>query len=191
MDAERAHLAALAERLRAGLRRRGFDTAASDTQIVPLLVGGEDETLALARSAGAAGRARRRDPPADRAAGDVAHSIRSVERPRRGRGRRSARGAGGNGLSYIVTGTDTDVGKTVFAAGLAAALGADYWKPAQAGLEGATDSSEVARLAPRRHRAARGLSPRHAVLAARGRADRRGRDRLGQAGPAARPKDRW
>ncbi|WP_305095454.1 aminotransferase class I/II-fold pyridoxal phosphate-dependent enzyme [Croceibacterium aestuarii] len=49
MDAERAHLAALAERLRAGLRRRGFDTAASDTQIVPLLVGGEDETLALAR----------------------------------------------------------------------------------------------------------------------------------------------
>ena len=37
---------------------------------------------------------------------------------------------------YVVTGTDTDVGKTVFAAGLAAALGADYWKPVQAGLEG-------------------------------------------------------
>ncbi|WP_305095455.1 dethiobiotin synthase [Croceibacterium aestuarii] len=51
-------------------------------------------------------------------------------------------------MSYIVSGTDTDVGKTVFAAGLAAALGADYWKPAQAGLDGATDSSEVARLAP-------------------------------------------
>ena len=49
---------------------------------------------------------------------------------------------------YIVSGTDTDVGKTVFAAGLAAALKSDYWKPAQAGLEGATDSSEVARLAP-------------------------------------------
>jgi len=49
---------------------------------------------------------------------------------------------------YIVTGTDTDVGKTVFAAGLAAALDADYWKPAQAGTEGGTDSERVARLAP-------------------------------------------
>ena len=48
----------------------------------------------------------------------------------------------------IVTGTDTGVGKTVIAAGLAAALRADYWKPVQAGLEEATDSEEVARLAP-------------------------------------------
>ena len=48
----------------------------------------------------------------------------------------------------MVTGTDTDVGKTVFAAGLAAALGADYWKPVQAGLDGGTDSQRVARLAP-------------------------------------------
>lgn len=47
---------------------------------------------------------------------------------------------------YIVTGTDTDVGKTVFAAGLAAALGADYWKPVQAGLGGETDGEIVARL---------------------------------------------
>lgn len=49
---------------------------------------------------------------------------------------------------YIVTGTDTDVGKTVFAAGLSQALQAAYWKPAQAGLEGETDSQAVARLAP-------------------------------------------
>lgn len=48
----------------------------------------------------------------------------------------------------IVTGTDTDVGKTVFAAGLAQALKAAYWKPAQAGLDGETDSQAVARLAP-------------------------------------------
>lgn len=48
----------------------------------------------------------------------------------------------------IVTGTDTDVGKTVFAAGLSQALKATYWKPAQAGLEGETDSEAVARLAP-------------------------------------------
>ena len=47
---------------------------------------------------------------------------------------------------FIVTGTDTGVGKTVIAAGLAASIGADYWKPVQAGLDEATDSEEVARL---------------------------------------------
>ncbi len=35
--------------------------------------------------------------------------------------------------AIVVTGTDTDVGKTVFAAGLTTALGARYWKPIQAG----------------------------------------------------------
>ncbi|GGD46344.1 ATP-dependent dethiobiotin synthetase BioD [Erythrobacter arachoides] len=49
---------------------------------------------------------------------------------------------------YVVTGTDTDVGKTVFAAGLAQAMGASYWKPVQAGLDGGSDSQRVARLAP-------------------------------------------
>ncbi|HMO68521.1 MAG TPA: dethiobiotin synthase [Novosphingobium sp.] len=49
-------------------------------------------------------------------------------------------------LRLIVSGTDTGVGKTVIAAGLAAALGARYWKPVQSGLEDATDSEEVARL---------------------------------------------
>ena len=49
---------------------------------------------------------------------------------------------------FIVTGTDTSIGKTVVAAGLAAALGARYWKPVQAGLEGETDSDVVRRLAP-------------------------------------------
>jgi dethiobiotin synthetase len=46
----------------------------------------------------------------------------------------------------VVTGTDTEIGKTVFSAGLAALLGANYWKPIQAGLEGETDSQLVARL---------------------------------------------
>ncbi|HKX64382.1 MAG TPA: dethiobiotin synthase [Rhizomicrobium sp.] len=46
---------------------------------------------------------------------------------------------------FIVTGTDTDVGKTVFCAGLAAMLGARYWKPVQAGFP--TDSQTVAALA--------------------------------------------
>ncbi len=48
--------------------------------------------------------------------------------------------------SFVVTGTDTDIGKTVFAAGLAAALGAAYWKPIQAGLDGGGDFDTVARL---------------------------------------------
>ena len=46
----------------------------------------------------------------------------------------------------VVTGTDTGIGKTVFSAGLAAALGASYWKPVQSGLEEETDSQAVARL---------------------------------------------
>lgn len=49
-------------------------------------------------------------------------------------------------LRLIITGTDTDVGKTAFAAGLAAHLGARYWKPVQAGLQGETDSEVVVRL---------------------------------------------
>jgi dethiobiotin synthetase len=46
----------------------------------------------------------------------------------------------------VVTGTDTEIGKTVFAAGLADLLQASYWKPIQSGLEGETDSGIVARL---------------------------------------------
>jgi dethiobiotin synthetase len=71
---------------------------------------------------------------------------------------------------FIVTGTDTDVGKTVFAAALAAHLGARYWKPVQAGLEGATDSAEVARLSggrarvlPEAYRLTHPLSPHEAA----------------------------
>lgn len=46
----------------------------------------------------------------------------------------------------VIAGTDTDVGKTVFASALAAALDASYWKPIQAGLTGETDSDIVRRL---------------------------------------------
>ena len=46
----------------------------------------------------------------------------------------------------IVTGTDTGIGKTVFAAALAGALGAYYWKPIQAGLLEETDRQAVLRL---------------------------------------------
>lgn len=47
---------------------------------------------------------------------------------------------------FAVTGTDTDVGKTVFAAGLAGFLDAYYWKPVQAGLADGTDALTVAEL---------------------------------------------
>ena len=46
----------------------------------------------------------------------------------------------------IVTGTDTGIGKSVFAAALAGALGAYYWKPIQAGLLEETDRQAVLRL---------------------------------------------
>ncbi|WP_159977645.1 MULTISPECIES: 8-amino-7-oxononanoate synthase [unclassified Novosphingobium] len=47
MDAERAHLAALGDRLRSGLARLGLDHGASSTQIVPAMIGLEDEAMAL------------------------------------------------------------------------------------------------------------------------------------------------
>jgi dethiobiotin synthetase len=49
-------------------------------------------------------------------------------------------------LGFVVTGTDTNIGKTVFSAALADALGVGYWKPVQSGLEGETDSETVRRL---------------------------------------------
>jgi dethiobiotin synthetase len=71
----------------------------------------------------------------------------------------------------VVAGTDTEIGKTVFAAGLADLLGANYWKPIQAGLEGETDSQIVARLGglsddrivPERYRLRTPASPHHAA----------------------------
>ena len=48
---------------------------------------------------------------------------------------------------FVVTGTDTGIGKTIFSAGLAQATGTPYWKPIQSGLEEETDSEAVARLA--------------------------------------------
>jgi dethiobiotin synthetase len=74
-------------------------------------------------------------------------------------------------LRIVVAGTDTDIGKTVFAAGLANFLGADYWKPIQSGLEGETDSQLVARLGglsedrivPERYRLETPASPHRAA----------------------------
>jgi dethiobiotin synthetase len=48
--------------------------------------------------------------------------------------------------AFIVAGTDTDVGKTVFAAMLTLALGGIYWKPIQSGIADGTDRATVASL---------------------------------------------
>jgi dethiobiotin synthetase len=68
---------------------------------------------------------------------------------------------------FVVTATDTDIGKTVFAAALADAIGASYWKPIQAGTEGGTDSEKVAGLGvpilPECYRLSHPLSPHRAA----------------------------
>lgn len=48
--------------------------------------------------------------------------------------------------SFIVTGTDTGIGKTVASAMLTLALGANYWKPLQSGIEGMVDTRTVQKL---------------------------------------------
>lgn len=49
--------------------------------------------------------------------------------------------------AFVVTGTDTSIGKTIFSAALTGALHAHYWKPVQAGLDDGADRDHVARLA--------------------------------------------
>ena len=49
-------------------------------------------------------------------------------------------------LRFVITGTDTGIGKTVFSAALADALSTCYWKPIQSGLDEETDSATVLRL---------------------------------------------
>jgi dethiobiotin synthetase len=43
----------------------------------------------------------------------------------------------------FVTGTDTEIGKTVISASLVQGMRADYWKPVQAGTEPITDTEQV------------------------------------------------
>lgn len=68
---------------------------------------------------------------------------------------------------FVVSGTDTNAGKTVFSAALAGALGAFYWKPIQSGIMPEGDKETVARLSglpanhilPERYRLNAPLSP--------------------------------
>ena len=72
---------------------------------------------------------------------------------------------------FVVSGTDTGIGKTVFSAALSAAIGARYWKPVQSGLEDGSDSAAVAalsglapeRILPEVYRLTAPLSPHRAA----------------------------
>ncbi|MDH7640769.1 dethiobiotin synthase [Sphingomonas oryzagri] len=71
-------------------------------------------------------------------------------------------------MRYVVTGTDTGIGKTVFAAALTRALGASYWKPIQSGLLDGADGETVAELGveavlPEAYRLTEPLSPHRAA----------------------------
>jgi len=95
---------------------------------------------------------------------------------------------------YFVTGTDTNVGKTVLSALLVAALRAIYWKPVQTGTIEGTDRDSVRRwteaeedrLPPERYRFEPPVSPH---LAAREAGVRIGLDNF--AFPAAPIGPRW
>ena len=74
--------------------------------------------------------------------------------------------------AFFISGTDTDVGKTVVSAVLLAGLDAAYWKPVQSGLDAETDTDFVRRVTgagpgrflPERWRLSLPLSP-HASAA--------------------------
>jgi len=73
--------------------------------------------------------------------------------------------------AYIVSGTDTGIGKTIVAAMLTLALDALYWKPIQSGTNDGTDRQRVQaltllgddRLLPERYVLSRPLSPHRAA----------------------------
>ncbi|MCJ8277158.1 MAG: dethiobiotin synthase [Bdellovibrionales bacterium] len=70
---------------------------------------------------------------------------------------------------FFVTGTDTDIGKTVVSAMLTLGLDARYWKPIQSGLEEKTDTEKVMdyvgeeRIIPEAYRLNSPLSPHHSA----------------------------
>ena len=49
-------------------------------------------------------------------------------------------------MSYFVTGTDTDVGKTIASAWLMLHLNANYWKPIQSGLDNSIDKETIQKI---------------------------------------------
>lgn len=72
---------------------------------------------------------------------------------------------------FVVSGTDTGIGKTVFSAALTGGLDGCYWKPVQCGIAPEADAATVARLSglpaerilPERYRLAAPLAPHRAA----------------------------
>ena len=60
---------------------------------------------------------------------------------------------------FVITSTGTDVGKTVFAAGLCGLIGAEYWKPVQSGLAGNVANDALTADAPGGHSGSTGRTP--------------------------------
>lgn len=69
--------------------------------------------------------------------------------------------------AIVVTGTDTDIGKTVASAMLVQGLSASYWKPLQCGLprdsETVATLADTARIIPEAHVFSQPLSPHRAA----------------------------
>ena len=171
--------------------------------IVPFVVG-EADTAPRTRRAGRERRSRRpRGASPHGPGGHVApaHRLPRDERARRGRAPGDAAGLGkapkGQGrprargppsavreLPVVVTGTDTDVGKTVISALLVRALAqrgpARYWKPVQTGTDSDHAHGQATERGPRGRVPHAGLRVPAARLAARGRRSCRWRGRPGR-----------
>ena len=52
-----------------------------------------------------------------------------------------------NQFQFVISGTDTDIGKTLISSFFVRGLNSFYWKPIQSGIESETDSQAVTRLA--------------------------------------------
>ena len=156
-ELERARLMELSTCLRDELRANGFDTGGSDSQIVPVILGANEVAVSLCRaprneglrhscnsSAHGSGRIRAPSFVADGQAFQgnscrsfSGHDSSTQRNPTLSRRFRHPM------TGYFVTGTDTNVGKTVLSALLVAALDAAYWKPVQTGAREGTDRESV------------------------------------------------
>ncbi len=161
MEEERRTLLENSRSLIKALQSAGFNTSGSDSQIVPIVIGGNEEALDAAHSLQREGFRHSRDPAAHRAGKsgataafpDRAHSpggvvatgrlsVRLAKNQKSGRASQTSMRR-----HFFITGTDTGVGKTTLSALLCAALDAVYWKPIQTGTLEGTDRVTVMRLA--------------------------------------------
>ncbi|MGY4353139.1 dethiobiotin synthase [Bradyrhizobium sp. GM7.3] len=152
---------------------RGRDLQSpSNSQIVPYTVGDNARAMRLASQLQARG-FDSRDPAANCAGRHrpFAHFTDTQRECNARCTRRGDKGLVSMSQRIVVTGTDTGIGKTVFSAGLAHLLGANYWKPIQAGIEGETDVEAVAqlgglsadRIVPELYRLRTRTSPHHSA----------------------------